>query len=274
MSGGSLTFSNWRRGLRQFKMSCRIQARVLSALMVRDGLVRFGRENLGIFWLFGEPMVLTAGVMVLWTITSHIEGHHIGVIPFVLSAYSMLTLWRHVVSKSVHALRNNIGLLFHRDIKHLDILIAQTILECLAGLSAFFVAYFPLLLFGAVEPIYDPLLLIGGWVLMTWLSFSFGLILAGLSEIYEAVERFVPPVLYVSLPFTGSFFMVSWLPEKAQKAVLWSPLVHAFEMFRAGMFGPDFPTYWSFWFPVGCCLVMTSIGLPLVRAAQKHVQME
>lgn len=257
-----------------FAAALRLQIRVISALMVRDALARFGHENLGFFWLFGEPLLLTVGVMGMWSLGGHGGGQQIAVVPFALSAYMMLTLWRHIVGKSVHVLRRNVGLLFHRDIKYTDVLIALAALECLGGLSAFFVAYLPLWLFDAIDVIHDPLLLIGAWMFMTWFSFAVGLVLAGLTEIYEAVERFVAPILYITLPVTGAFYMVHWLPAKLQKIVLWSPLVHIFEMFRAGMFGPDYPTEWNAGFVVLCCLVTTAAGLPLVQVAQKHVRME
>jgi capsular polysaccharide transport system permease protein len=44
-----------------------VQARIVRALTIREVLHRYGGENLGFFWVIGEPMTLTFGVMVLWT---------------------------------------------------------------------------------------------------------------------------------------------------------------------------------------------------------------
>ena len=44
----------------------RVQRRVLSALLLRELLTRYGRHNLGFLWLFVEPMLFTLGVTALW----------------------------------------------------------------------------------------------------------------------------------------------------------------------------------------------------------------
>ena len=269
-----MTIQTAGRPRHNFSASLAMQGRVLHALMVREGLKRFGHENLGFFWVFGEPMLLTVGVMAMWAMVNNTHGHNIGVVPFALTSYSMLTQWRHITNHSVRSMRDNVGLLFHRNVHFIDVLIAKAALDCLAGAAAFTVTYIPLLAFGLAEPIDDPLLMFGGWMLMTWLAFSFGSILAGLSELSDPVEQFVPPIMYITLPLTGAFYMVEWLPESMQRIVVWSPLVCVFEMFRGGFFGPTMSTNWYFIYPLVWCVAMTAIGLPLVRLAQKHVRME
>lgn len=255
-----------------FVAALNVQRRVITALMLRDALTRFGHENLGFFWLMGEPLLMTCGVMIMWTIGGMDHGHGVGLIPFVLTGYTMLTLWRHIVGHLVHAMTHNAGLMFHRNVRILDVLTAHVILESLGGLAAFFIAYIPLYMWGAVPEIHDPLLLIGGWVMLTWLAFGFGLFLAGISEFSEAVGRFIGPIMYITIPATGAFYMLNWLPEKAQNALIWSPMVHPFEIFRAGLFGPEVHAKFSLPYMVVVCTIVTALGLAMVRAAQKHVQ--
>lgn len=251
-----------------------IQRRVIGALMIREALGRFGHENLGFFWIVGEPMLMTSGVMLMWSLTGIEKGHEgIGIIPFALSGYSLLTLWRHISGKSVHALRQGAALLFHRNIRLLDVLIARAALESIGGLAAFFITYVVFNLLGYIETLEDPLLVISAWLLLTWFSFGFSLIIAGITEIVEPVGHFIPPLLYLTLPITGAFYMVHWLPESVQDLLWWSPLVQFFEMFRAGMFGSHVPTEWSVPYLVIWGLLLTSAGLPLVQKAQKHVKL-
>ncbi len=168
-------------------------ARVITALMLRDALMRFGHENLGFFWIMGEPLLMTCGVMIMWTVAGMNHGHGVGVIPFVLTGYTMLTLWRHMVTHMVHSMTHSAGLMFHRNVRMLDVLASFVILESLGGLAAFFIAYVPLYMWGAVPEIHDPLLLIGAWAMITWLGFGFGLFWPGCREISEAVARFIGP---------------------------------------------------------------------------------
>ena len=248
-----------------------INARIIGALTMREGTMRFGHENLGFFWVIGEPLVLTVGVMLMWTIGGQTHGHGIGVVPFALSGYTMLTLWRHLSGRSVHAIRQSMGLLFHRNVTLIDVLMARMLLEVVAILTAFFVAYVPLYLLGLLDPMHDPLLFAGGYFLQGWFSLSVGLLLAALSEIYEATEQFVPPILYISLPFTGAFNMADWLPQAWRNALLWSPLANNIEMLRDGMFGDDLITYHNGWYVAGWSLALTALALPLVQHARKHV---
>lgn len=259
-------------GKTTFRQALAVQRRVVVALMIREALARFGRDNLGFFWIIGEPMILTTGVMIMWSMTGMTHGHGgMSVIPFALTAYSLLTLWRHISQGSIKVMRHNAGLLFHRNVRTLDILIARTALESVGGLAAFFIAYLPYNLLGYVDTMEDPLLVIGAWLLMTWFAFAFGLIVSALSELSEAVEQFVPPILYITLPLTGAFYMVHWLPVSLQ-IVKWSPLVQFFEMMRCGMFGSTVPTEWDAGYLALWCLALTAVGLPLVHVAQRHIR--
>jgi capsular polysaccharide transport system permease protein len=251
------------------------QVRVIGALMMREGSSRYGHENLGFFWVMGEPFLLTVGVMAMWSMTGATHGHgDIGIVPFALSGYSFITLWRHVTGQAALLIRRNLGLLFHRNVRVLDILISRALLESISILTAFFIAYVPLALLGLIPPIRDPLIFFGAWALHTWFSFGFGMIITGWSEMSEPVERFVAPVMYITLPLTGLFYMLFWLPEGAREVLAWSPLVNGQEMFRGGLFPADIPTYWNAWYLLGWCVVLTAIGLPLINKAQKHLTME
>jgi capsular polysaccharide transport system permease protein len=241
--------------------------------MIREAIGRYGHESLGFFWLMGEPLLLTCGVTLLWTITRQTHGT-IDVIPFALSGYAILTLWRQMVSRSLGAMRQNVGLVFHANVKFFDILVARALLDTIGILTAFFIAYVPLVLLGFMLPMHDPLVPLVAWVLTAWFTFGTALILDGLTEISAAAERFVHPIMYIALPVTGAFYMVYWLPETLRSIVLWSPLVHGSEMFRAGLLPPDVPTEWDALYLLWWCLGLTAIGLPVTLHAQRHVRLE
>jgi capsular polysaccharide transport system permease protein len=256
---------------RTFPRSLAINARVIGALIMREGTMRYGHENLGFFWVIGEPMVLTLGVMGMWTVSGQTHGHGVGVVPFALSGYTMITLWRHLSGRQVHAIRNSMGLLFHRNVSLIDVLLARSLLEVVGILAAFFVAWTPLALLGFIDPMPDPLLFAGGYFLQAWFGLAFGLIIAALSEIYEITEQILPPLLYITLPFTGVFNMAAWLPQRWREATLWSPLVHNIEMLRAGMFGGDIVAYYDPMYVVWWSLALTALALPLVQYARRFV---
>lgn len=247
-----------------------VQVRVIGALMLRQAVAQFGHHNLGFFWVFVEPLVLSGAVMIMWTLAGLNQKQTVGVVPFVLASYALLTLWRSLCSRSAAALRNAAPLLYHRNVRVLDVLISRAALECLGGMASFTVAFIVLNLLGAVGNVEDPLAMAGAWLLMTWFGWSFGLIIAGLTELFEPAEHLVPAFLYVTIPITGAFYMVLWMPPSVQEVLMWSPLVHICEMFRGGMFGAHTSAEWSATYVVIWCVAQMAIGLPLLRFAQQR----
>jgi capsular polysaccharide transport system permease protein len=253
-----------------FLTSLRIQLRVLHALMIREAMSRYGHTNLGFFWLMGDQLILTAGVMIMWSVTGAENHGDVGVVPMALTGYAFIQMWRHIVGHSVFAIRHNSHLLYHQNVQILDVMIANGLLELVGIVSAFLLAYVPLALYGALPPMRDPLLAFGGFALTAWFSFAFGLLITAMTELNEPSARFVAPIMYVSLPFTGMAFLVYWLPDQYQTLLLWSPLVSCIEMIRGGMFPDYITTYCYPLYTVIWCTGLTAIGVPLVQYAQRH----
>ncbi|HTV33448.1 MAG TPA: ABC transporter permease [Methylocella sp.] len=246
--------------------------KIIHALLVRDALRKYGHENLGFFWVVVEPMCFTVGIIVLWNLMGRGEGHgNISITAFALTAYTMLTLWRHLSQGFMHILRFNAGVLYHAHIRPFDIMLARGLLETFGCLGTFFMVYVPLTLLDVIDPWRDPLLLFGGWFLGAWFSFSFGVMIGALSEMSEVLERIIHPAMYLTLPLTGAFTMQDWMPEKARDFLGYSPLVNTFEMFRAGMFDADVVTYWSVPYVLWWCLGLSVLGLFLVGRARSYI---
>lgn len=60
-------------------------------------------------------------------------------------------------------------------------------------------------------------------------------------------------------------FFVHWLPEIAREYVLYIPMVHLTEMIRHGYYGDMIPTYENVSYLVWCNMVLSFLGLTLVR---------
>lgn len=252
----------------------RKKGRTINALLIRELMARFGHHNIGFMWQVIEPLMLTLGVMVSWSFIYGERNHGVRVIPLVLTGYTLLTLWRHMVARLTHAFRHGSGLLFHRHVKPADILVARGLLESIGTLISFFVAYIPLQLLDVIRPVDDYLVLLGAWTLMCGFCFGVALIITALAHFSDAFDRVVQPIMYLILPLTGVFYMVYWLPAALRPIVLWSPLVHVSEMFRAGYFGADVPTTWNVSYILVWVIAVNAIGWVLVLKAQRHIELE
>src|ERR1700689_1589669 len=105
------------------------QRRVIFALLMREVITRFGRDNLGVLWLVGEPMIFTLGVATLWTAAGMNHGSAMPIIAFAVTGYSSVLMWRNSASRSSMALEQNKNLLFHRNVQVVDVLLTRTLLE-------------------------------------------------------------------------------------------------------------------------------------------------
>lgn len=107
---------------------------------------------------------------------------------------------------------------------------------------------------------------------MAALGAGVGLIIAGLTEVSDLPEKFIGPLQYLTLPISGCFFLLDWLPSQPREIILYFPLVHAFETFRKGYFGPDIVTYGDPAYGFACALVLIGLGAIGVRIARDRVE--
>jgi capsular polysaccharide transport system permease protein len=253
MSNSSFAINDFLQGLVT-------QARCIYALVIRDMMMRYGRGNVGFLWVILEPMILTVGVMGIWSLIKPPSEHGIQIVAIVLTGYMPLTLWRHCTNSAVFLFRRNIGLLYHRNISLLDTFISRMILEFTGATAALATVSTLLVAAGIIAPPHDLGVVIAAWALQGGLSFGPALIIATLTEYSEVSERFIQPFQYLMLPLSGTFFMIEWLPTFAQNVIWYNPSVHIYEMFRDGFLGAEVKTHYNVWYPALWSLCLTAVG--------------
>jgi ABC-type polysaccharide/polyol phosphate export permease len=251
--------------------SLRVQRRVLTALLMREMLTRYGRHNIGFLWLFAEPMLFTLGVTALWTASKSFHGSDLPIVAFALTGYSSVLLWRNMPGRCIGALWSNLSLLYHRNIRTLDIYLARVLLEfggatiSFASLAVVFVAL------GWIEPPENVLEVVGGWLLIAWLGAALAIALGALSHESELVDKLWHPASYLIFPLSGAAFLVDALPEVAQDYVLYIPMVHGTEIVREGFFGSRVHAHYDLTYVVPFCLLLTFIALGIARRVALRV---
>jgi capsular polysaccharide transport system permease protein len=257
-----------------FAAGWRIQRRVIGALMIRELVTRFGRENIGFLWMMVEPLLFAALVGIVWRFMKGPEEHGVSVIAFVASGYVPLTFFRNSVGRSIRVFTVNGSLLYHRQIKVLDFLFVRSLIEVIGATMAFLFIGIILYLLQELPAPADLGALIGGWLLYCLFAFSLCLILAPLSESSDVLEKLVPVTTYIMIPFSGTFNMLSWLAPPAQKIMYYSPFVHAMELMRYGIFGDRVNAKWDISVPIGATLFCLAVGLVLCRRVRRQLVVE
>jgi len=252
----------------------RIQTRVIGALLIRELTTRFGRENIGFLWIMAEPMMFAGLVALVWNFMKGPVEHGVSVMAFCISGYIPLVLFRHSVSRAVGIFKANMSLMYHRQIKITDFIFVRFLIEFIGHLMAFL---FIAIIFNAVDifPVPNDI----GMVLLGWIYYSFFVVslcfvLAPLSETSEIIEKIMPVTTYVMIPFSGAFYMASWLTPGVRDIILYMPPVHAMEMMRVGIFGHHVTPYYDLFYPIGVSAVLLLMGLALCRRIRRKLVVE
>lgn len=255
-----------------FWQSFATQRRVVHALLLREVITRYGRHNFGVLWLVVEPMLFTLGVSAAWTWTKLHTVSGIPIVAFAITGYSSILLWRNISNHCVKAVEPNLALMFHRNVKVVDVLISRILIEVIGASSSFIILT---IFFASLTSMPWPrnlLTLLMGWFLLCWFSLALGLLVGALSERSEFLERTWHIFLYLIIPISGAVYMVDWLPPRMQAVVLWIPMVHGTEMIRHGYFGSIIPTYESPLYFSVFNLILTFAGLVAVKDCQRRIQ--
>lgn len=242
-----------------------ITRRVIGALLIRELLTRYGRNNIGFLWLFVEPMMFTLVVAAVWSAVRNIHGSNIPIVAFALTGYSSLQLWRNMPGRCIGAVHSNKTLLYHRQVKILDVFIARILLEALAVTGSLVALTIGFSATGILQLPENALQVIGGWLLLAWFAAGLGLTVGGLSEKFDVVKKLWGPMTYVLLPFAGTAYIVDALPPAMQRIVVWLPMLNALEYMREGWFGSMMHAHYDVPYVVTINLVLTFIGLSMVR---------
>lgn len=251
-----------------------IQFRVIKALMLREVLTRYGRHNIGLFWLYLEPMLFTIGITILWNGLGLNHGSSLPITAFALTGYSTILLWRNMPNRVIMAVTANTALMYHRNVRVIDLFASRLILEFLSVTSSFI---FLTVLFwstGFLNPPEDLLLLSGAWMMTAWFGASLALFLGAIGEKSELVEKLWHPIAYILFPISGAAVVVDAVPEASRQLMLLIPMVHCTEMIREGFFGSKVVAYYDVGYLFTWNLALTFFGLIIERRLSREIIIE
>jgi ABC-type polysaccharide/polyol phosphate export permease len=260
--------------LRALLHSLAIQLRVVHALLMREVLTRYGRHNIGFLWLFVEPILFTLGVTALWTLTKAAHGSNLPIVAFALTGYSSVLLWRNMPGRCIGALEPNYSLLYHRNVRPLDVFTSRILLEAIGGTTSFLVLSTFFISLNWISPPEDFLKIFFAWILLACFGAALALFLGSLAQQYEIVDKLWHPLAYLMFPLSGAVFMVDWLPAQAQQIVLYIPMVHCVELLREGYFGSIVRAHYDISYVLSVSAALTLMALAQERNVSRRLVLE
>lgn len=255
----------------RFEKALRLQGVVVGALIMRELHTRFGRENIGYLWLFGEPLLLAFAVAIMHAGAKLGHAGGLPTIPFVIGGYCYFMAFRSIASRAESVIEANRTLLHFPRVTLFDMLLARAILEGAAIIVVFAVLLVAAGIFGLADPPGRPLVLLASMGYLVWFSFALSMVVAAIAARSHLFARILHPVLYLSLPLSGAFYVMAWLPPALREIAVTLPTAHIFELSRLGLFG-EFRSphidlgYLTFW-----CMGLTYAGLILLRRARRNI---
>lgn len=241
---------------------------------MREMLTRYGRHNIGFLWLFIEPMLFTVGVGLYVYYKGGGYMYNLPVVPFAITGYSTVLLWRNAASRCAKAIEPNLTLLYHQNVAIIDLFAARVLLEIASGTVSFLVLSCFAYAIGLMQAPQNLLVMLAGWMLMCWFAVALGFVVGAMSERSNLFMRLWSPATYLLFPMSGAMFMVSWLPADFRKVILWIPMVHATELLRSGYFGNTVHTYYNVNYLVGVNMIMLLTGLLLISKTKNLIGTE
>jgi ABC-type polysaccharide/polyol phosphate export permease len=242
-----------------------INRRVIGALVLREMLTRYGRNNIGFLWLFVEPSLFTLIIAAIWAASRSVHGANIPIVAFAVTGYSSKNLWRNMPSRLVGALKSNRSLLYHRQVTIIDLYVARLVLEVMAATISFVGLSLCLYAAGWMDAPEDTVQVLAGWFMLAWFGSGLALMIGSLSERWEIIGKLWPPFSYILFPLSGIAFIVDALPPKMQSIVVWLPMLNALEYLRDGWFGSLFRAHYDVSYVLLFNLGLTFAGLSLAR---------
>lgn len=259
------------QGFARVRKGFRIQGRVIHALALRELTTRFGRNQLGFVWLVLEPLMLASAIAGFHWMLKHDSSGPIPVFMFYMIGYAPYFAFRAIINRATSAFHSNMTLMYHRQVRLTDVVVARNLLEAAAVTTVL------VLVIGAAAWLVDlppdniPLMAFGLMMIYLFANGLSMLAAAGAAR-WEVVDRLVHPLTYLSLPISGAFIPADRLPPSWRELLLWNPQANMHEMVREGMFGELIVSHYHIEYTITCVIIINLLGLSALRAVRPKLE--
>lgn len=260
--------------MNEFLNAIAVQRRVIGALLMREIITRYGRNNIGFLWLFVEPAIFTIIITLIWHFTRAGRITSVPITAMAVTGYISVQLWRNIINRVKNAVSANNAIMYHRNINILDVFISRTLLEMFGAITSFIVVSIIFIYVGWMGFPEDPLKIIIAFLILSWFGASLAMVVGSLNTRFPVFDRIWKPISYALFLLSGLFFIVDWLPLNGQRIVLLFPMAHGLELLRDGYFGSMFNEHYDIGYAVMFCLGLTLSGLFLVDRLGRRVAAE
>lgn len=259
----------------RLKEACRVQFRIIGALIRREMRAHFGESRLGYLWAIIEPLLHLIVLIVLFDYVlarrSPLAGN---VVLYMVTGLMPYFLWYKLAAYVAGAIDNNRALLRLPPVKPFDVIVSRAILETGTYLFVGFLLLVGLALVGTssaeVVP-HDALALAAALGAATGLGFGVGCLNAVIRIFVPNWSAIFGLLLSPVFLLSGIWFLPEEVPQPFRGYLLLNPLMHDILWVRSAFYRgydpPDLDRTYALVSAVGVVLV----GLALLRVNRRRL---
>ncbi|MBV9014205.1 MAG: ABC transporter permease [Alphaproteobacteria bacterium] len=248
------------------------QCRVIQALIIRETRTRFGDSKLGYGWALLEPILHITMLSAVFSLMMQGRppiGTHFFIFYFTgLVPYLMFV---HTSSAMSHAITSNGALLQLPLVTTFDLIAARGFLELITDVivAVILLAGFGFIgLRAAPDDLWSPSIAL---LVTAIFGCGVGFINAVLTVRWGSWDKIWPQVTRLLYFFSGIFYVPGMMPDWARDALVWNPLLHAIDWFRAGFYAAYQPHWLDRSYLVILTILLLFAGLGFERAMRSRL---
>lgn len=216
------------------------QRNIMGAVILRDLRTRFFNHGLGFLIVPLFPFVHLFALLLLHNMfgSSFAYGDDINV--FLATGLIPTLTFMYVSRYMSMSLLMNRPMLAYPIVGILEVVMGRAVLEALSAIWMVVAVLGVLYMAGSDVVPADPVAAFAAFCMTVLLAISVGLAVSLISMVFETFATVWALVLVVFYIASGSFFVVSFLPDVAVRILEWNPVLHCTEWMRKAYY-PGYP---------------------------------
>lgn len=230
------------------------------------------RRILDLLKIILEPMGHVIGWTIFRALTINSGTTNMSSAVFTLLGVIPWLFTYNVLHASITCIKGNRNLLFFRQIKPCDFVIAVTITELITSIFVFCVSLIIISLFDTNWEYHEPLRFLCATVIYSIFVLGCALVIACLSFFSKAAGLFVRVILRCLYLFSGIFFSAQVIPESYREFFTANPLFQIIEISRECFSSfTSYPLYGDLYYLFYCAAGTLFIGLGLYILMRRSI---
>ncbi len=245
--------------------------RTIMALILREMESTYGREPGGYLWAIVQPIGMIVLLSAAFSLLVRNPPLGTSFIFFYATGYLPFDTYGVIAGKITVAMKYSRPLLFYPRVTWIDTVIARFLLNAITQTVVFCIILGGIAMMFETRASLQIVPVIEAMIAAMIIGFGIGVmncVLTGLYPVWGLIWNILTRPLFIA---SGVLFLYEEMPRFTQEILWWNPLMHVTGLMRRGLYPTYDASYVSLPYCYGFGLVLSAVGLILLRANYKTV---